>query len=154
MQFRLVPENQSSSFDSPSIPVWVNVEVFEQWWSKDVDYFEPGTKNWMKATFFSGLESIPTLYIGRASISIKNGRECLYFKGGRHRTRWLLDMGVNPLPVALSPSALAKADEIGLLIRLMEEGEVLELPITLEQIQSEQIEYDNLLVDINITQNE
>jgi hypothetical protein len=28
-----------------------------------------------------------------ASISIKNGRECLYFKGGRHRTRWLLDMG-------------------------------------------------------------
>jgi hypothetical protein len=43
-----------------------------------------------------------------------------------------LGYGVNPLPVALSPSALAKADEIGLLIRLMEKGEILELPITLE----------------------
>ena len=146
MQFKLLAKNQFERFDRPYIPVWVNTQIFEEWWSKDLDYFAPDYHTELNSSYFARIDRDPSFCIGRGSLSVKCGVDCFYFSGGRHRTRWIISLGVDPLPVAILPSAVERAREIGLLIRFIEAGESVELPVTIEEIEQEAAEFEQYLM--------
>jgi len=77
-------------------------------------------------------------------VSIYEEHLALRFNGGRHRSRWLVDVGVNPIPLALSKESISLVNGIRLIVGEIKKGDLVDLPITIDQLKAEQYEYDNL----------
>ncbi len=142
MEFEIYPENQDKFFSRPYIPVWANVDVFEQLFSESDSYFPPGKYNRMKSGFFPWPESeisvLKRFYCGRASL----GDNYLYFSSGKHRSRWLIDIvKVEMLPIAIDSKSLDKAGEYGLINSFLTEGDKISLPVTVKEIVSNHIDH-------------
>ncbi len=147
MKFNIYPINQFTNFDRPYQPYWVFKDALEDYWSKDIDYFESGTQNSFNGSedIFYQIEAGEKLVgewifkIGRACIGTRNGRYCLYFSDGRHRTRWLIDShtDIELVPLALDANSISRAIDIGLLSKPILEFDKIDLQVSKEMILSE-----------------
>lgn len=146
MDYLLFPENQWRYFSSPYKPFWVDSVILERLWAGHDGYFPPGTKNQLKATFFDYVDrDMPYFYFGRASVQQEaSGKACVAFNGGRHRTRWLLDLGLSRVPLALSETSVELAGKTMLTICPISKGMSISLPITVPELQREQWDYENI----------
>ena len=92
------------------VPVWIDVDKFDQSWAQDELYVSPGGEGGMKrryAGFGQGLATanepvqMPEVGLGH--------RGEIVFTNGRHRYSWLRDHGAASIPVLVDP---AQAEEI------------------------------------------
>jgi hypothetical protein len=150
MIFNLCPENQQKNFDSPCQPFWVDYKILDKLWSRHDLYYPSKGINELKFRFFwyRNIDGIlldePYFYFGRASVyEYPNNWTVLGFSDGRHRTRWMLDLGLRRIPLALSSSSIELAKKELLIIDPIEKGATIELPVTIAEIQINEREYYN-----------
>lgn len=65
---------------------------------------------------------------GDAGVEVRDGREFLRFKNGRHRTRWLLQLGIPHVPLGVEKECIPRAAEIGLLVSQALHAEIIFVP--------------------------
>lgn len=99
------------------IPVFLKADRLQELWDRDSlardvsEAYPEAKKVWFMA---AEKELGECMTLGRGSISEERG---LSFDNGRHRTRWLLDLGLNEIPVFLTPQSYVEALFIGALSR-------------------------------------
>lgn len=86
------------------VPVIVNSRMFENYWKLDGLFLKSWEGNPLDRWFLksSSGEKIG-FFAGLASFDHKR---VISFTNGRHRTRWLIDSGLECIPVCIPPSEL------------------------------------------------
>lgn len=110
------------------LPSWVRSNILEQLWSSEdflhINAWEGSPrKNWFRR---KSIESDVSFVTADMEIVEKDiGQFAVEFVNGRHRTRWLLGLGYENIPVGLTEQGFAIAKKAGLVVRRVNKSEKL-----------------------------
>ncbi len=118
--------------------LWQNTEKHLWGACRMSDYLIPGSVLAPNRHVFGKTVPSQRYYFKAARVSIasnKNGY-VLKFSEGRHRTRWLLDLGIKYIPLGISEYNNDEVKSLGLFRASTSPGATLELPITIKEIEN------------------
>ena len=103
--------------------VWISVNKLAELWDEpDVKIYENPKDSWFHPASNRECIFIP-------EIQIESGDQFnVFFVNGRHRTKWLIQQGYKEILVGILKSEIELGTRIGLIQRIFEEGDCLELP--------------------------
>lgn len=118
--------------------LWQNTEKNLWGACRMSDYLIPGSVSAPSSHVFGKTVPSQRYYFkaARASITSSKNGYVLKFSEGRHRTRWLLDLGTKYIPLGISEHSFDEVKSLGLFQTLTPPGTTLELPITINEIEN------------------
>lgn len=108
------------------LPTWVRSDVLEQLWSPENFLYVSFWEGAPRKTWFRRETVESNLFFATADIEIiekEVGQFAIEFVNGRHRTRWLLGLGYENIPVGLTERGFSIAKKARLATQRVKHGE-------------------------------
>lgn len=117
--------------------LWQNTEKHLWGTCRMSDYLVSGSVPVPNSHVFGKIKNSQHYYFkaARASITTNKNGYVLKFSEGRHRTRWLLGLGIKYIPLGISEHSFAEVKALGLFHTLMAPATTLDLPVTVKEIE-------------------
>jgi hypothetical protein len=97
-------------------PTWVFADVLEELWKHNKSFYIASWSGGPKAAWYAyDIPDVKTAFCTADTyIETIDGELTVSFENGRHRTRWLLNLGMKLIPIGLEDKHYQKAISIGL----------------------------------------